>query len=372
VKIIDIKPFLVDRCLLVRIYTDEGIVGNGEAGLWAYHKTVFHAIQELSEYYVGKDPMRMEHHFQVVSRSTHFMGAVLAAAMSAVDIAMWDILGKSLNQPVYQLLGGKCRDKIKIFANVGGNTLDQRAESAIQGMERGFTSLRTTPFFSGFEQQTSTRVIKTAVEIVKTIREAVGDEIDLGLEIHRNLTPDEAIILAGELAPYRILYYEDPIAPQSEDALEYVARHVNIPIAVGERSYNIYQYKELIDRGVVSMIRPDLSVAGGFTQVKKIAAIAEAAFVGIFPHLMGSPVNVAAFAQLDAAIPNYALQEGANTNTHPLNEIVDQPLTLENGHIIVPDRPGIGIEIREDRLAKFPYRPNPIAGNFHADGSVAH
>ncbi|MFC1717874.1 enolase C-terminal domain-like protein [Candidatus Poribacteria bacterium] len=163
-------------------------------------------------------------------------------------------MSKSLNQPVYQLLRGKCRDKIKAFANVGGNTLDQRAESAIQGMERGFTSLRTTPFFPGFEQQTSTKVIKTAVEIVKTIREAVGDEMDLGLEIHRNLTPDEAIILAGELAPYRILYYEDPIAPQSEDALEYVANHVNIPIAAGERSYSIYQYKELIDRGVVSMM----------------------------------------------------------------------------------------------------------------------
>jgi len=140
----------------------------------------------------------------------------------------------------------------------------------------------------------------------------------------------------------------------------------------GERSFNIYQYKELIDRGVVSMIRPDLSVAGGFTQVKKIAAVAEASFVGVFPHLMGSPVNIAAFAQLDAAIPNYVLQEGAHTATHPLNEIVDRPLTLEEGHIIVPDRPGIGIEILEDRLSSFPYRPNPITGSFHADGSVAH
>jgi galactonate dehydratase len=371
-KIVSVKPFLVDRCLLVRVYTDEGIVGNGEAGLWAHHRTVFHAIQELSEYYVGKDPTRMEHHFQVVSRNTHFMGAVLGAAMSAMDIAMWDILGKSVNRPVYQLLGGKCRDRIKVFAGVGGNTLDQRAASAIQGVERGFTSLRTTPFFPGFEQQTSTKVIKTAVEIVRAIREAVGDEIDLGLEIHRNLTPDEAIILAGELAPYRILYYEDPVAPQSEDALEYVARHVNIPIAAGERSFNMYQYKALIDRKVVSMIRPDLSVAGGFTQVKKIAALAEAAFVGVFPHLMGSPVNIAAYAQLDAAIPNYVLQDGARTAVHRLNEIVDQPLTLEKGHIIVPDRPGIGIEVRENKLADFPYRPHQITGYFHADGSVAH
>jgi galactonate dehydratase len=371
-KIERIKPFLVDRCLLVRVYTDEGIVGNGEAGLWAHHPTVYRAIEELGEYYVGKDPLRMEHHFQVVSRNTHFMGAVLSAAMSAIDIAMWDILGKRANLPVHQLLGGRCRDKIRVFAGVGGDTPEERAESAMQGVSEGFTSLRTTPFLPGFEQQCSTKVIKTAVEIVRAIREAVGDEIDLGLEIHRNLAPDEAIILARELEPYRLLYYEDPIAPQSEDALEYVARHVNIPIAAGERSYNLYQYKELIDRKIVGMIRVDLSVAGGFTQVTKIAALAESAFVGVFPHLMGSPVNIAAFAQLDAAIPNYVLQDGAHTNVHHLNEIVDQPLTLEGGYILVPERPGIGIEIREEKLAAFPFRAQPIAGSYHADGSVAH
>ena len=371
-KIERIKPFLVDQCLLVRVYTDEGIVGNGEAGLWAHHKMVYHAIEELSDYYVGKDPLRMEHHFQVVSRNTHFMGAVLSAAMSAIDIALWDILGKWTNLPVYQLLGGKCRDKIKVFAVVGGDTLEDRARSAQEAVSKGITSLRTTPFFRGFEQQSSTRVIKTAVEIVRAIREAVGDEIDLGLEIHRNLTPDEAIILAGELAPYRILYYEDPVPPESEDALEYVARHVNIPIAAGERSWSLHQYKELIDRKILGMVRVDLSLAGGFTQVKKIAALAEAAFVGVFPHLMGSPVNIAAYAQLDAAIPNYVLQEGAHTNVHPLNEIVDRPLTLEGGYILVPDRPGIGLEIREEKLAAFPYRAPRITGFYHADGSVAH
>ena len=371
-RIESIKPFLVDRSLIVRVYTDAGIVGNGEAGLWAHHRTVYHAIEELSDYYVGKDPLLMEHHYQVVSRNTHFMGAVLGAAMSAMDIAMWDIVGKYVNLPVYQLLGGKCRDRIKVFAGVRGATLDEVAQSAMRGVEAGFTSLRSTPFFPGFEQQNSTKVIKSAVEIVKTIREAVGDEIDLGLEIHRNLTPDEAIILANELAPYHIYYFEDPIAPQSHEALAYVARHINIPICAGERLFNLYQYKDLIDRQVASIIRVDLSVAGGFTQVKKVASLAESAFVGVFPHLMGSPVNIAAYAQLDAAIPNYVLQDGARTAVHPLNEIVDEPLTLEDGHIIVPTRPGIGLDVREDKLAKFPYRPMPVRGNFHADGSVAH
>jgi galactonate dehydratase len=370
-KIEKITPFLVDRFLLVRVYTDEGLVGNGEAGLWAHHKLVHEAILELSDYYIGQDPRRIEHHYQVVSRDTHFMGAVLSAAMSALDIAMWDILAKSVNLPVYQLLGGKCRDKVKVFANVSGNTLDQRAESALKNVERGYISLRTMPFFSDWEKQTPTRVIGTAVEIVKTIREAVGYEVDLGLELHRNLTPDEAIILAGELAPYRILYYEDPLAPQSVEALEYVARHVHLPIATGERFYNIQQFKDLIDRQTVSLIRPDVSLAGGFTQVKKIAALAEASFVGIFPHLMGSPVNIATFVQLDAAIPNFVLHENL-IQADAFNGIVDQPIEREGGYMIVPDRPGIGLEIDEAKLKQFPYKPKPIAGNFRADGSVAH
>jgi galactonate dehydratase len=370
-RIQHIKPFLAGQCLLVRVYTDEGIVGTGEAGLWAHHRLVYHAIEELSENYMGQDPARIEHHYQVVSRNTHFMGSVLSAAMSALDIALWDILARSVDLPVYQLLGGKCRDKVKVFANVNGNTLDQRAESAIQNVERGFISLRTIPFFPGWTQQSASKVIKTAVEIVRAIREAVGDEIDLGLEIHRNLPPGEAILLAGELAPYRILYYEDPLAPQSVEALDYVARHVDIPIATGERFYNVSQFKELIDKKVVGLIRPDLSLAGGFTQVKKIAALAEASFVGIFPHLMGSPVNTAAFTQFGAAIPNYVLQECNHVDDHPLNEIVDQPLVFDQGYVIVPDRPGIGLDVREDRLERFPYQPRQTKGNLGADGSVA-
>ena len=369
--ITQITPFLVDSFLLVRVYTDQGIVGNGEAGLWAHQKTVYHAIQELSQYYIGKDPTRIEHHYQAVSRNTHFMGSVLNAAMSAIDVALWDILGKSVGLPVYQLLGGKCRDKIKVFNNITGDTLADRIESAIWNVESGFNSLRTTPFFSGWENQTSTQVITTAVEIVSTIREAIGYNIDLGLEIHRNLTPDEAIVLANELAAFRILYYEDPLAPQSVDALDYVARHIHIPIATGERFYNVQQFKDLIDRKTVSLIRPDVSLAGGITQCKKIAALAEASFVGIFPHLMGSPVNIAAFVQLDASIPNYVLME-SNIGADTFNEIVVQPIERDAGYLVVPDRPGIGVEINESKLQNFPYKPRQISGNFGADNAVIH
>jgi galactonate dehydratase len=371
-KIEKITPFLVDRYLLVRVYTDAGIVGNGEGGLWAHHKMVYQAIQELSDYYVGKDPRQIEHHYQTVTRNTHFMGAVISAAVSAIDMALWDILGKSVDLPVYQLLGGKCRDKVKVFANVGGNSVEERAASARKQADAGYLSLRTLPFFDGWEKQTPTQIITDAIAIVDAIRSEVGFGIDLGLEIHRNLRPEQAIVLAGELAPYRILYYEDPLAPETLEPMEYIARHINIPMATGERFYNIFQFKDLIDRKIVSLIRPDLSLAGGFTQVKKIAAIAEAAFVGIFPHLMGSPVNIAAFTHLDAAIPNYVLME-SHTPADAFNDIVDQPVTRQGGYILVSDRPGIGIEIDESKLSRYPYRQEFIKGEYlHADGSVAH
>ena len=370
-KIQKITPFLVDRFLLVRVYTDEGLVGNGEAGLWAYHKPVYQAIQDLSDYYVGKDPCRIEHHYQVVSRDTHFMGAVISAAFSAIDIALWDILAKSVNMPVYQLLGGKVRDKVKVFDNVTGKTPTEFGQSATEKVAQGYISLRTTPFLPGWEKQTASKTIGDAVEIVASIREAVGYEIDLGLEIHRNLRPEEAIILAQELLPYRILYYEDPLAPESLEAMKAITPHVNIPMATGERLYTLQQFKELIDSQTVSLIRADPSLAGGYTQIKKIAAMAEAAFVGMFPHLMGSPVNIASFVQFDAATPNYVLHESLS-HIDIFNDIVDYPPERDGGHILVPDRPGIGLDIQEDKLAKFPYRPKPIQGYFQADGAVAH
>lgn len=371
-KITEVKPFLVGRCLLVRVYTDAGIVGTGEAGLWAHHRWVCAALHDLAGYYVGKDPTRPEHHFQTLSRHTHFSGSAVSAALSAMDIALWDILARALDRPIHALLGGRVRDRVRVFANVTGDTPEQRGESALQQVARGFTSLRTVPMLPGFEGQTPTKTIKDAVAIVRAIRQAVGDEVDLGLEIHRNLNPDEAILLAAELAPYRVLYYEDPIAPGSLEALRYVAQHVHIPIATGERSHTLHQFKSLIDSQTVAMVRPDLSLVGGYTQARKIAGMAEAAMVGIFPHLMGSPVNTAAFCQWAAATPNYRLMEYNSAREHPLNEILDEPPLFQDGYLAVSERPGIGVDVREERLARFPFEDRPIVGFFGADGAVAH
>ena len=369
-KIQKITPFLVDRFLLVRVYTDQGLIGNGEAGLWAHHGMVHRAILDLSHYYIGKDASRIEHHYQTVSRDTHFMGAALSAALSAIDVALWDIAGQAVGQPVHQLLGGRVRDKIKVFANVNGATVDECAASAQEQVGAGYISLRMSPFMPGFERKTPSNVIGDAIAMVASVREAVGYNIDLGLEIHRNLRPEEAITLSRELLPFRLLYYEDPLAPESLEAMEYIAKAVPLPMATGERFYNIFQFKDLIDRKIVSLIRPDLSLAGGFTQVRKIAAIAESAFVGIFPHLMGSPVNIAAFCQLDASIPNYVLME-SHPSADAFNEIVDYPVERQGGYLLVSDRPGIGLQIDENKLGRYPHQPKTILGNFHADGSVA-
>lgn len=370
-RISQIKTFLVDRYLLVRVYTDVGIVGNGEAGYWEAHSTTAEHIASLSEYLVGQDPCRIDHHQQVLSRHTHFSGAVLSAALSAIDIALWDILGKSVGLPVYQLLGGRCRDKVLVFANIDGTTIEDRVTSATKSVTEGFTSLRTNPLFAGFEKCTSTANVTQAIDLIAILRDAIGYDVDLGVEIHRNLQPDEAITLARALEPYRLKYFEDPLRPGSLEAHEYVARHIDIPMALGERNYDLYQFKDLIDRGIAAFVRTDLSLAGGFTQSKKIAGIAEAASTQIFPHLMGSPVNHAAFTHLAASIPNYYVME-AGQHTPAQRSLVDHPFEIAGGYREIPDRPGIGVEINEEVAADLAADTRSVVGNLATDGSVTH
>ncbi len=368
-KITRIEPLLLERCVIVRVHTDDGLVGLGETGLWAYPRLVFEAVNDLAEYFVGKDAGLIEHHFQAVTRDTHFSGPILFAALSAIDVALWDILGQATGKPLHALLGGACRNKVKVFANITGASVAEHAERAKAAVAAGYTSVRTMPFLPDWEKETASAYIASALEIVSAVREAVGYGIDLGVEIHRNLSPDEAVILGRELEPLRLLYYEDPVPPESLDALRYVASHVDIPIAFGERSHSLTQFKELLDTEAVSMIRPDVSLAGGITQCRKIAAYAEASFVGIFPHLMGSPVNVAAFVHFAASIPNFVVMESPAPS---LADIIETPWVVENGYLTVPDGPGLGVRLREGALERHPYSPHRINAATRADASVAH
>jgi galactonate dehydratase len=309
-------------------------------------------------------------------RSSHFRGAAIMGAISAIDIALWDIAGKHFGVPVYQLLGGKCRDKARVYYHVFGRTTEQLVQGCVDAKARGFTAVgHLTPFLDEPHDvpffKTHAAKISDAIETVRRYREAVGNEVDLCIEIHRRMAPAEAIVLARGIEQFHPFFYEDPILPDNFDAMALVAQNIHIPIATGERLHTIYEFEMLLRRGAVQYVRPDVCMAGGITHSKKIAALAEAHHVGVVPHNPLSPVSTAACLQLAACIPNFALQEyPIGEDQPPKSEIVKGAPRLENGFLIISDAPGIGVELAEDAQQRHPYRRRGLRTRLHVDGSV--
>ena len=375
-KIVDIEVIPVSRYLFVKVHTDEGISGLGESGAWGYLEASGSAVETFKRYLIGQNPLRIEHHWQYLYRSTHFRGAAIMGALSAIDIALWDIAGKFFGVPCYQLLGGKCRDKARVYYHVKGNTREKLVQGCIDAKNDGFTAVgHLTPFLDESRSipyfKTHADKMQDAIDAVGSYREAVGNDVDLCIEIHRRLTPSEAIVLARGIEQFHPFFYEDPIVPDSFDAMALVAQNIHIPIATGERLHTIYEFQALLSRGAVQYVRPDVCMAGGLTHSKKIAAIAEAHHVAVVPHNPLSPVSTAACIQLAACIPNFALQEYPTGESRPpKSEIVKSPLKLEDGFLIIPDSPGLGIELEEDAQERHPYAPRGLTTRLHADGSV--
>ena len=382
-KITDVKVLPIDRYLFVQVHTDEGIVGLGESGAWGYLEASGEVVKSFREYLIGKDPLRIEHHWQVLYRCTHFRGAAIMGALSAIDIALWDIAGKFFGVPVYQLLGGKCRDKARVYGHVIGRTKEELLEGCVRAKAEGFTAVgHLTPFLDESRNvpyyKTHTDKIQDAVQTVAAYREAVGDDVDLCIEIHRRLDPAEAIVLGRAIEPYRPFFYEDPIRPDNLDAMAEVAKKIAVPIATGERIHTIYEFEMLLTRNAVQYVRPDVCMAGGITHCKKIAALAEAHYVDVVPHNPLSPVSTAACVQLAACIPNFALQEyPRGEGEPPKSEIVSGILELDDGFLIIPDAPGIGVELAEGAAENYPFlshRPlldeGMMVTRLHVDGSV--
>ncbi len=250
-KITDVKTIFVDRYLFVQVYTDAGIVGLGESGAWGYLEPSAAAVEKFKAYLIGQDPLRIEHHWQYLYRWTHFRGAAIMGALSAIDIALWDIAGKHFGVPAYQLLGGKCRDKARVYYHVFGDTKEKLIQGCIEAKEMGFTAVgHLTPFLDEARGvpyfKTHVDKMRDAIETVRHYREAVGNEVDLCIEIHRRLTPHEAIVLARGIEQYHPFFYEDPILPDSFDAMALVAQNIHIPIATGERLHTIYEFEALL------------------------------------------------------------------------------------------------------------------------------
>ena len=381
-KITSVEPLLVDRFLLVRIRTDSGIEGVGESGTWGHLEASATAIKKFGDYLVGRDPQMIEHHWNVMHRAHHFTGAAISGAISAIDIALWDIKGKHFGVPVWQLLGGKMRDTARLYGHVKGRTIDNLVEESVRLKEQGFTALgHLNPLLDEEEHQPYYRAhaykMEEAIDNVRRLREAVGPHVDLCIEIHRRLTPPEAMVLGRGIEQYHPMFYEDPLRPNSHDAMAWVQDHIHIPIATGERFTGIYQFQALLTRHAVQYLRPCVCVVGGITAAKKIAAMAEAHDVLVVPHNPLSPLSLAACLQVDACIPNFAIQEypcgspGLDGREGlPGSDMMLGLPEPEQGFIRIPDAPGIGITLAPDIERRFPPRPRPISMRPHRDGSM--
>ncbi|MEQ2564576.1 mandelate racemase/muconate lactonizing enzyme family protein [Ventrimonas sp. CLA-AP-H27] len=361
-KITDVKLIYAKHYLFVHIYTDAGIVGLGEAGNWGYLDATAAAINKFTSYLIGKDPFRIEDLNQNFYRSVYFRGSVIMSAISAIDIALWDIKGKALGVPVYELLGGKTRDKVRVYASVMTKETDPESltRSYQELKKQGFTAAKifvNGPVSSrndGRDEFFSGR-IEEELEKVRICREAVGPDFDFVLEVHRGMTVPEAIAFGREVEKYRPMVLEDPITPDNIDSMAQVAAQVAVPIATGERFINLSEFEMLMHRHAARYIRPDVCAVGGITTSKKICAVAEANDVLVIPHNPLGPVSTAACLQICASIPNLGIQELPGFCLNGAEDrMVKEPLRFENGCMMIPDAPGIGVELAEDAAELYP------------------
>ena len=376
-KITKVEPIFLDRYLLVEVETDAGITGLGESGAWGYLESSAVAIEKYGRYLIGKDPLRIEHHWQFMYRSSHFRGSAIMGAISAIDIALWDIAGKHFDAPVHQLLGGKVRDKARVYYHVFGNTREKLVNGVKAAKELGFTAVgHLTPFLDESHDlpyfKTHVAKIEDAIDTVAAYREAVGRDVDLCIEIHRRLTPTEAVQLGLGIEEFHPYFFEDPVTPDNIDEMAYVADKINIPIATGERFTSLWDFEMALSRNAVQYVRPDVCIVGGISATKKIAAAAEARHVGVVPHNPLSPVSTAACLQIAASVPNFALQEYPTGEDVPPKSdmITGTPVHDGNGYLIISDKPGIGVELKPDAREKVPFKARELNTRLHADGSV--
>ena len=366
-KVTDVKVFLVDcfrtNWAFVKIYTDEGLTGVGEATLEYKEKALSGAVDHIRDYLVGKNPLDIERHFHDIYRDAYWRGgAVLMSALSAVETAMWDILGKHLGVPVWQLLGGRVNEKVRIYVNgwfSGAKTPEQFAEKAKAAVSRGVTALKWDPFGKSY-LEISNSDLDTALRCVAAVRDAVGSGTDLLIEGHGRFNVPTGIKIAKELEQFRPMWFEEPTPPDDLDALKAVRDKSPVAIAAGERIYTLKSYRELFEKRAADYIQPDVSHAGGIMELKKIAAVAEANYIPFAPHNPSGPVANAATLQLAACCPNFSILEIMYSDVVWRKDVSDEKLSYSDGYISVPDAPGLGIEINEEACLAHPYSPHTL------------
>jgi galactonate dehydratase len=371
-RIAAVEPVLVGTGLYVLIRAEDGTLGLGQSACWAYARAVQEVILKFRAYLIGKDPFQIEHHWQHLYRMGPFRGSVLSGAISAIDLALWDLKGKHYQAPVWDLLGGKCRDKIRLHLLMGGSTPDEISTNARAAAREGFSAIKFDPLPDGYQDMTTAALVDAVVTRTAAAREAVGSDVDLILEMHRKLTPIQALPICEAVAQFRPLFVEDPIQIDSIVSQAEIARRVSVGIANGERMHTIWEFRELLAAGGSQFVRPDVGLAGGLTHCKKIAAIAESYHAAVVTHNFLGPVLTAASVNLDTVIANFIVQEYSKVDEAPSSAIFQSAVRRQGGYLNVPDVPGLGVTLDESRLANFPATEWEI---HHAplrnDGSVA-
>ncbi len=371
--------------IFVKVLTDQdGLWGWGEATLEWHTRAVCGAVEDIAQLLIGEDPTRIEHLWQMMYRQHfwHGNGIVRATAISGIDLALWDILGKIHGVPVHKLLGGPVRDYVRTYCHLGGGKMEdfyetspadarRFADLACRAVADGFTALKTMAVPETMPLE-GLNPINYAETCVRTMRDAVGDSIDIMVDCHARPSPRMGVLFAKALEPYRLYWFEEPCWPESVDGLAEVQRAVSTPIATGERLVSQHAFRELLEKRACSVIQPDITHVGGLSEARRVAAMAEAYRVAMAPHNPQGPVSTAASLEFGLATPSYIICETVTEDVPWRGDVVSEGFTVEpEGRLVRPgNRPGLGIEINEAEVKKHPFEQEILQRSFYADGSV--
>lgn len=361
-KVTQIKTFICHayrtNWVFVKVITDSGLYGVGEATLEYREPTVVQAIKELERYLVGKDPYNIEAFWHDAYRDAYWRGGVvLMSALAGVEMALWDIKGKALGVPVYQLLGGKVRDSVKCYANAwfaGAKKPEEFAQKAKIAVKNGFSGLKWDPFGKEY-LNIDPKHLNEALDCIAAVKDAVGDQVHLIIEGHGRFNVPTAVRIGNALEKFGILWFEEPIPPDDKKGIAWVRSKIATPVSGGERLYSRFEYADYLRMECADFWQPDVSHAGGIMEVRKIAAMAESHYIPVCPHNPSGPVANAATLQLAACIPNFYLLETMANDIPWRADVSTEKVKFENSEMFIPDLPGLGIDINEEEIAKHPY-----------------
>ena len=378
-KITDIRTYLAGvgnrNFVFVKVLTDQGLDGVGEAYSCGPDEATVKVIEDFKPWLIGQDPRNIQYLWDLMYNFTRFPGgSVVNAAISGIEHALWDISGKAVGLPVYMLLGGKVRDKIRLYQSAGGNEPAQVAEAAKRLVEKyGYTAVKMSPHMSGTNARPVNYVTRMAGQRVRAVREALGPDVDIGVDIHAKFFEvTRAVRMAKEIEPYHPMWLEEPIRPENVEAMQKLAEHVEIPLASGECNYTKHEFRAILHAQCLDFVQPDVCVCGGLLEMKKIAAMAEANYVRVAPHNPMGPVATMVNVHFAASTPNFFILEYHPDDESPRKDLLKEPLLVKDGYFPLPTKPGLGVELNEEAIRTMPAKRWRRGFEFRADGSVGY